>query len=359
VVSRNTGLVAHRAEFATSALGAPVRAEGLDEHVWVIPQVIGATNRKADLDPALLSRFDLAIAFGLPDEACRYGRIRMHTRARKRMVSTRAVSLHHAPQPRSRCSAAAPVTSLNRRLILRQYAQQLDDAALGQLTSGTAREGMGWETLHGGGCTGLHVPRTSGSQCKTTQSSPQKVAPSLGTAGMSGRDLRDVCETTERRWASKARHPLPFAEAEPSCRARLSTCETRLQTLVHEFCDLCYARSSCRSFAVRWERTHCLHCASTSRRRASAGARCRRRRRPAGRARRGGACSGPGAEAEGQSRACAARRVGRVWRVGRGPAAVWVPPGWQLRRDGGVEGCLGDEVLPCRGAAHDGGWGVP
>ena len=31
------------------------------------------TNRKADLDPALLSRFDLAISFGLPDEACRWG----------------------------------------------------------------------------------------------------------------------------------------------------------------------------------------------------------------------------------------------------------------------------------------------
>lgn len=35
--------------------------------------VIGATNRKADLDPALLSRFDLIVTFGLPDAACRYG----------------------------------------------------------------------------------------------------------------------------------------------------------------------------------------------------------------------------------------------------------------------------------------------
>ncbi len=33
--------------------------------------VIGATNRKADLDPALLSRFDLIVTFGLPDAACR------------------------------------------------------------------------------------------------------------------------------------------------------------------------------------------------------------------------------------------------------------------------------------------------
>lgn len=33
--------------------------------------VIGATNRKADLDPALLSRFDLIVTFGIPDQACR------------------------------------------------------------------------------------------------------------------------------------------------------------------------------------------------------------------------------------------------------------------------------------------------
>lgn len=33
--------------------------------------VIGATNRKQDLDPALLSRFDTSITFGLPSEACR------------------------------------------------------------------------------------------------------------------------------------------------------------------------------------------------------------------------------------------------------------------------------------------------
>ncbi len=34
--------------------------------------VIGATNRKQDLDPALLSRFDSAVAFGLPSDSCRY-----------------------------------------------------------------------------------------------------------------------------------------------------------------------------------------------------------------------------------------------------------------------------------------------
>ncbi|KAG2449715.1 hypothetical protein HYH02_005242 [Chlamydomonas schloesseri] len=78
--------------------------------------VIGATNRKTDLDPALLSRFDLVLTFGLPDAECR-------------------------------------------KLILKQYAQQLSDGELGQLAE--------------------------------------------RTPGMSGRDLRDVCEHTERRWASK------------------------------------------------------------------------------------------------------------------------------------------------------------
>ena len=33
--------------------------------------VIGATNRKQDLDPALLSRFDTSIYFQLPSSSCR------------------------------------------------------------------------------------------------------------------------------------------------------------------------------------------------------------------------------------------------------------------------------------------------
>ena len=33
--------------------------------------VIGATNRKADLDPALLSRFDTVVDFPLPANRCR------------------------------------------------------------------------------------------------------------------------------------------------------------------------------------------------------------------------------------------------------------------------------------------------
>ncbi|GJP60448.1 hypothetical protein CLOP_g17667 [Closterium sp. NIES-67] len=78
--------------------------------------VIAATNRKEDLDPALISRFDAAITFSLPDA---------HTRA----------------------------------LIIGQYARHL-----------TAEER---ETL------------------------------AEACDGMSGRDIRDVCEQTERHWASK------------------------------------------------------------------------------------------------------------------------------------------------------------
>lgn len=78
--------------------------------------VIGATNRKQDVDPALLSRFDSSIKFDLPDVECR-------------------------------------------SLIIEQYAQHL------------------------------------------TKSDVQKLVSE--TEGMSGRDLRDVCEQTERTWASK------------------------------------------------------------------------------------------------------------------------------------------------------------
>lgn len=36
--------------------------------------IIGATNRRQDLDPALLSRFDAAVDFGYPNEQCRCAR---------------------------------------------------------------------------------------------------------------------------------------------------------------------------------------------------------------------------------------------------------------------------------------------
>mmetsp|Transcript_38663 Transcript_38663/g.109334 ORF Transcript_38663/g.109334 Transcript_38663/m.109334 type:complete len:579 (+) Transcript_38663:539-2275(+) len=78
--------------------------------------VIAATNRKQDLDPALLSRFDATVVFDLPDEA-------------------------------------------SRAKILARYAQHLSEEELDALAT-----------------------------C---------------TKGMSGRDLRDICEQTERAWASK------------------------------------------------------------------------------------------------------------------------------------------------------------
>ena len=88
--------------------------DGFDVQKKII--VIGATNRKQDVDPALLSRFDASIPFGLPDKQCR-------------------------------------------ELIFKQYAQQLSDSDI------------------------------------------QKLAEQ--TEGMSGRDIRDICESTERSWASR------------------------------------------------------------------------------------------------------------------------------------------------------------
>eukprot|EP00963_Diacronema_lutheri_P011720 scaffold1440_cov332-Pavlova_lutheri.AAC.20 len=78
--------------------------------------VIAATNRKEDLDPALTSRFDSIVHFGLPDE-------------------------------------------VTRSKILVSFARQLNEEEIRRLA-------------------GL-------------------------TEGMSGRDLRDLCENAERRWASK------------------------------------------------------------------------------------------------------------------------------------------------------------
>ena len=90
------------------------RIDGLDSDGRTV--VVAATNRKQDLDPALVSRFDAAVEFGLPTETCR-----------------------------------ADITGT--------YARHL-----------TAEE---------------------------------RRAVAEATDGMSGRDLRDVAEATERRWASK------------------------------------------------------------------------------------------------------------------------------------------------------------
>lgn len=90
------------------------RIDGLDSRGRTV--VVAATNRKQDLDPALVSRFDAAIEFGLPTEQCR-----------------------------------------------------------GDIM----------------GCYAKHLTRE------------ELATVAAATAGMSGRDLRDVAETTERRWASK------------------------------------------------------------------------------------------------------------------------------------------------------------
>ncbi|XWS15531.1 hypothetical protein CRYUN_Cryun34aG0008000 [Craigia yunnanensis] len=88
--------------------------DGFEQDKKVV--VIAATNRKQDLDPALISRFDSMIGFGLPDEQ-------------------------------------------NRREIAAQYAKHLTESELDELA---------------------------------------RVADE-----MSGRDIRDVCQQAERRWASK------------------------------------------------------------------------------------------------------------------------------------------------------------
>ena len=90
------------------------RIDGLDSRGRTV--VVAATNRKQDLDPALVSRFDAAIEFGLPTEPCRGD-------------------------------------------IMGCYAKHLTVEEL--------------------------------------------AAVARATGGMSGRDLRDVAEATERRWASK------------------------------------------------------------------------------------------------------------------------------------------------------------
>ncbi|XP_010539308.1 PREDICTED: uncharacterized protein LOC104813427 [Tarenaya hassleriana] len=88
--------------------------DGFEQDKKVV--VIAATNRKQDLDPALISRFDSIITFGLPDFQ-------------------------------------------TRQEIITQYAKQLTKSELVQLAQ--------------------------------------------ATEGMSGRDIRDVCQRAERTWASK------------------------------------------------------------------------------------------------------------------------------------------------------------
>uniref|UniRef100_A0A061SM40 26s protease regulatory n=2 Tax=Tetraselmis sp. GSL018 TaxID=582737 RepID=A0A061SM40_9CHLO len=102
--------------------------------------VIAATNRKADLDPALLSRFDASVFFGLPDAGAR-------------------------------------------AQILGLYAKHLPEESLKQLAA--------------------------------------------LTKGMSGRDLRDICEQAERRWASKVIRGDVQQEALPSLSEYSEMCGRR------------------------------------------------------------------------------------------------------------------------------------
>ena len=55
--------------------------------------VIAATNRKRDLDPALLSRFEFGVTFGLPDEQCRGKILEKYAKHLKREENSHLASL--------------------------------------------------------------------------------------------------------------------------------------------------------------------------------------------------------------------------------------------------------------------------
>lgn len=120
--------------------------DGFEQDKRVI--VIAATNRKQDLDPALLSRFDTSVAFNLPDEN-------------------------------------------TREEIASQYARHLSSPDLKNLAS----------------------------VCD----------------GMSGRDIHDVCQHAERRWASKLIRGQAGngpAQGLPPIQEYIECAEQRRQTIV-------------------------------------------------------------------------------------------------------------------------------
>ncbi|KAG6552815.1 hypothetical protein Mapa_005763 [Marchantia paleacea] len=122
--------------------------------------VIAATNRKQDLDPALLSRFDSSILFNLPD-------------------------------------------LVTRQDIAAQYAQHLSATELASLAA--------------------------------------------VSEGMSGRDLHDICQQAERKWASKLIRGMagsPPSQALPPIQEYIECAEKRRQTILFEFQDQYYLGNS-------------------------------------------------------------------------------------------------------------------
>eukprot|EP00249_Psilotum_nudum_P021683 c28204_g1_i1 orf=155-2068(+) len=119
--------------------------DGFEQDTRVV--VIAATNRKEDLDPALISRFDSSITFDLPDQ---------HTREE----------------------------------IAAQYARHLSSSELASVAA--------------------------------------------MTDGMSGRDLRDICQQAERHWASKlirGQAGTPSMVTLPSVEEYIDCAENRKKTL--------------------------------------------------------------------------------------------------------------------------------
>ena len=147
--------------------------------------VVGATNRRQDLDPALLSRFDAAVTFGLPSEANRC-HLACHASAGTYLIF--------------RCLAGAEILTR----MLKAHA----DTALLLCTSYSWPVAMASDA-------GLHADWAI---CTRRQQIMQQYATHLAegdiaelaraTEGMSGRDLRDIAEQSERRTASKVKRYL-------------------------------------------------------------------------------------------------------------------------------------------------------
>ena len=106
-------------------------------------------------------------------------------------------------------------------------------------------------------------------------SDADRQAIAAATPGMSGRDLRDVCEISERRWASKVREACVFSG---KCTGGIAgrTFVRRVESPAHLHAALRACAVLCRLCAGRQRKTQLPHERCTSRRQRSAWQRCAR-----------------------------------------------------------------------------------
>ncbi|KAK9840363.1 hypothetical protein WJX74_008343 [Apatococcus lobatus] len=129
--------------------------------------VIGNTSRKQEMDPALLGRFDSCIAFALPSISDRLVIFLLICLTDSCTAKLGDRFEHHDSHAQS-----LGISQLHLYQILKQLAKHLDDRSIAAIAR--------------------------------------------ATTDMSGRDLRDLCESAERRWASKIiRHGAGNAELPP------------------------------------------------------------------------------------------------------------------------------------------------